>query len=64
MASLYESKVLWITGAIVGAVCSPNGKRFWGGLLGGIVVGSVGDVALERIARHPERLALPPGGDK
>lgn len=59
--ALYESKVLWVTGAIVGAVVAPNGKRFWSGILGGLVVGTIGDIALERIARHPERMALPPG---
>jgi hypothetical protein len=54
---LYESKVLWITGALVGAVIAPKGKRILGGALGAIVVGSIGDVAIDRIRARGE---LPP----
>jgi hypothetical protein len=48
---LTESKVLWITGAIVGAVVAPKGKRVLGGALGAIMVGAVGDAAIDRIRR-------------
>lgn len=59
MGILPESKVLWITGAIVGAVVAPEGKRFLGAALGSIMVGSIGDAAIDRIRARAALAQLP-----
>jgi hypothetical protein len=56
---LTESKVLWITGALVGAVVAPKGKRVLGGVLGAIAVGAIGDAAIDRIRARAALAQLP-----